>query len=198
MLRYGVPVVVGVVVVYGSAWARRKRHEREGKALHRKLLSAAQDDQGLCETLDGSLVVQDGALLGLWDLDRHMYAEVRLYRSGYASPCWWEMWVPHLVLDHCPVSPRHGPLQRTLQRFGLVKKEFDETLKANDETLHKLHARHAPGPHYYVAIVSTLPKNQGRGHCRELIGALNRAADLEGLPCLLECTRYRPRARTPM
>ena len=106
-----------------------------------------------------------------------MYAEVRLYRSGYAIPCWWEkMWAPHIVLDQ---------LQH-IEHNDAVKKAFGETL-------YKLHARHAPGPHYYVAIVSTLPKNQGQGHyselMRELLMTLNCAAHLDGLPCYLECTR---------
>ena len=77
--------------------------------------------------------------------------------------------------------------------MSLPSVEYIDTVKAFDETLYKLHARHAPGPHYYVAIVSTLPKNQGQGHyselMRELIMTLNCAAHLDGLPCYLECTR---------
>ena len=174
-MRYGVPVVVGIVVLWYSARARRRRHKREGEALYRKLLGTAQDG-GLCK-MDDAVVGRKGALLGLLDMKRHMYAEVRLYRSGYASPYWWEkMWAPHIVLDQ---------LQH-IEHNDAVKKAFGETL-------YKLHARHAPGPHYYVAIVSTLPKNQGQGHyselMRELLMTLNCAAHLDGLPCYLECTR---------
>ena len=168
MLRYGVPVVV--VLLY-SAWARRRRHEREGEALYRRLLGTAR-----LRKMDGAVFARYGSLFRLWDMKRHMYAEVRLYRSGYASPYWWEkMWAPHIVLDQ---------LQH-IEHNDAVKKAFGETL-------YKLHARHAPGPHYYVAIVSTLPKNQGQGHyselMRKLIMTLNCAAHLDGLPCYLECT----------
>ena len=167
MLRYGVPVVV--VLLWYSAWARRRRHEREGEALYRRLLGTAR-----LRKMDGAVFARYGSLFRLWDMKRHMYAEVRLYRSGYASPYWWEkMWAPHIVLEQ-------------LQHIDAVK-------KALDETLYKLHARHAPGPHYYVAIVSTLPINQGQGHyselMRKLIMTLNCAADLDGLPFYLECTR---------
>ena len=61
MLLYGVPAAAGAVVMWHSAWARRRRRQRE--TLYRKLLGSAKD------------------LVALWDTKRHTYAEGFTARS---------------------------------------------------------------------------------------------------------------------
>ncbi len=52
-----------------------------------------------------------------------------------------------------------------------------------------MQARHPEAPHYYLFIVGVEPSEQGRGHGRTLLAALNARADADGLPCYLETDR---------
>ena len=132
-----------------------------------------------------------GAVFGSIDGNGKLAAVniVRLHRSGYTSPGWWEkMWEMRILLEQMWSGSLPAVFANS-KRKSLQQHIDTRVKKVFDETLYKLHARYAPGPHYYVAIMSTLPENQGQGHCSKLMRALNRAADLDGLPCYLECTR---------
>ena len=55
-----------------------------------------------------------------------------------------------------------------------------------EEHMQGLHPTH---PHYYLFIIGVDPPQQGRGHGRALLEALNGRADGRGLPCYLETDR---------
>lgn len=48
---------------------------------------------------------------------------------------------------------------------------------------------HPAEPHHYLFIVGVEPSQQGRGHGRVMLEALNARADASGLPCYLETDR---------
>jgi ribosomal protein S18 acetylase RimI-like enzyme len=48
---------------------------------------------------------------------------------------------------------------------------------------------HPKDPHHYLFIVGVEPSQQGRGHGRAMLAALNARADASGLPCYLETDR---------
>jgi ribosomal protein S18 acetylase RimI-like enzyme len=50
-------------------------------------------------------------------------------------------------------------------------------------------ALHPTEPHHYLFILGVDPSEQGRGHGRAMVEALNARADAEGLPCYLETDR---------
>lgn len=50
-------------------------------------------------------------------------------------------------------------------------------------------ALHPTEPHHYLFILGVDPTEQGRGHGRAMIAALNARADADGLPCYLETDR---------
>jgi ribosomal protein S18 acetylase RimI-like enzyme len=134
----------------------------------------------------------EGAVLGSKDDEGEVAAinVVRVFRGGYAKQFWEFLWETRIVLGEMLAGtvPKvyMDSDQKTLRGHidARVKKMFDQTLL-------KLHAQHVPGPHYYVAVMATIPEKQGQGHCGKLMRAISRAADQDRLPCYLECTSER-------
>lgn len=79
-------------------------------------------------------------------------------------------------------APEDKALVKTL---GAGMKERAKHLK---ELIDSRHATHAPGVHYYVAIMATDPPSMGQGHCGRLMRVVSRMADAEGVPCYLEAS----------
>jgi GNAT superfamily N-acetyltransferase len=55
----------------------------------------------------------------------------------------------------------------------------------------RLHKRHVPGRHWYLATLGVDPARQGQGIGSALILPVLERADAEGLPCYLETERER-------
>lgn len=72
--------------------------------------------------------------------------------------------------------------------FKRINDTMETRGKLLDNVPNKLHAKHGPAPHhYYVTIMAVEPTQQGKGHCGRLMRALHRIADMEGVPCWLDC-----------
>lgn len=118
---------------------------------------------------------------------------VRVFRSGYRKSLGEKLLWDMRTVVRCFFA---GTLPRlyTDSAHKQASKYMDARVrKGIDVVMPKMHARNASGPHYYVAVMSTLPDKQGQGHCSKLMRAVSRAADMDGLPCYLECTGERNR-----
>ena len=115
---------------------------------------------------------------------------VRVFRRGYVKRWWEQFWDTRIALE----SMLTGTVPKVYMDSSQssLRGHIDARVKKMvDDTFVKLHAKHAPGPHYYVAVMATLPEKQGQGHCGKLMRAISRAADQDQLPCYLESTSER-------
>ena len=73
-----------------------------------------------------------------------------------------------------------------------LRKKIDPGLmkRANivGKVMHKMHKTHANGKHIYVNLMAVEPTEQEKGLCSQLMSAVSRAADIEGLPAYLEAS----------
>ncbi len=79
--------------------------------------------------------------------------------------------------------------RKRLVNPGLMKRA-DVMMKE----LERMHAAHAPADHLFVFVMATDPPAQGSGYCSQVMRAVERAADAEGLPAYLEAASERTRA----
>ena len=138
------------------------------------------------------LLPSEGCVLASRDAGAEISAVnvVRVFRNGYRKS--WGEWTWELrvcwgcffagTLPKVYTDSAHKQLSRYIEA---------RTRYATEVLMHQMHAKHAAGPHYYVAIMSTLPSKQGQGHCGKLMRAVSKAADIDGLPCYLECSGQR-------
>ena len=73
------------------------------------------------------------------------------------------------------------------------RKLIDKRLTAFDKAAKICHAKHAPGPHYYINLLGVDPAGQQAGLGSKLIRAVSQMADAKGVPCYLECAGKRVR-----
>ena len=109
------------------------------------------------------------------------------------SVCWWSPGGPRGTgLDvagslgyrraHAtPEALRHNPSIR-------------QRMRALEALRKKMHRQHAPGPHWCVHVVAVDPRCQGQGLSSALIRAVSYSADLQRVPCYLECAGEHARA----
>lgn len=67
-------------------------------------------------------------------------------------------------------------------RFGCARRRFEQCMAANG----RLHARCAPARHWYVQVLATSPKGQGKGLGTTLLESLRAMAAEDGRPVYLE------------
>lgn len=141
------------------------------------------------EVLRNAFYPSEGAVIGSRDAEGEVAAVnvVRLYRSGYVKHFGERLWDLRIILGELIAGTM--PAVYTDSKRKKLRKYLDaRTKEAVELLLPRLHIMHAPGPHYHVAIMATLPENQGQGHCSKVMRAINRAADADQLPCYLECS----------
>ena len=115
---------------------------------------------------------------------------MRVFRDNYLKSWWEPFWETRIAFEAMLTGTMPKVYMDSNQ--GCLRGHIDARVKQMVEiTMQKLHALHAPGPHIYVAVMATLPEKQGQGHCNRLMRAISRAADLDKLPCYLECTSER-------
>ena len=86
---------------------------------------------------------------------------VRLHRSGYTSPGWWEkMWEMRILLEQMWSGSLPAVFANS-KRKSLQQHIDTRVKKVFDETLYKLHARYAPGPHANALARLTHPAALG-------------------------------------
>jgi ribosomal protein S18 acetylase RimI-like enzyme len=118
---------------------------------------------------------------------------VRVFRSGYRKSLGEKLLWDLRTVVRCLFAGTMPKLYTDSAHKQLSKYVDARVKKGISVVMPKMHAKHASGPHYYVAVMSTLPDKQGQGHCSKLMRAVSRAADMDGLPCYLECTGERNR-----
>jgi ribosomal protein S18 acetylase RimI-like enzyme len=69
--------------------------------------------------------------------------------------------------------------------FRLGRRTVRRLMETADR-IQKAHARHAPGPHYYLEVIGVHPDHQGKGLGSRLMAPMLARADSERLPCYLE------------
>lgn len=118
---------------------------------------------------------------------------VRVFRSGYRKSLGEKLLWDLRTVARCLFAGTLPKLYTDSAHKQLSKYVDARVRKGIDVVMPKMHAKHASGPHYYVASMSTLPEKQGQGHCSKLMRAVSGAADMDGLPCYLECSGERNR-----
>mmetsp|Transcript_41002 Transcript_41002/g.60343 ORF Transcript_41002/g.60343 Transcript_41002/m.60343 type:complete len:291 (-) Transcript_41002:60-932(-) len=130
----------------------------------------------------------EGAVIGSRNAEGEISAVnvVRVYRSGYSKQLGERLWDFRTTLREMLAGTIPSLYTNSNQKS--LKTHVEARTDVLVETFARFHAQHAPGPHYYVALMAVLPDKQGQGHCSKLMRAINRAADTDQLPCYLECT----------
>jgi len=139
--------------------------------------------------LSNAIYPSEGAMIGSRDAEGEIAAVsfVRVYRSGYCKQLGERLWDLRITVGEIFAGTLPS-LYTDSNRTTLMNQVEARTKVATHEMMPKFHAQHASGPHYYVAIMATLPEKQGQGHCSNIMRAINRAADTDQLPCYLECS----------
>jgi len=84
------------------------------------------------------------------------------------------------LLSRSIPSPFHGKVE-------------SKRIKALGKKMEEMHTTHAPAAHMYVCAVAVDTKAQGKGLGGAMMRAVSRMADVEGIPCYLECSGSRNR-----
>lgn len=82
-------------------------------------------------------------------------------------------------------SVRGGAFDIITVWFRLGRHTVRRLMETADR-IQKAHARHAPGPHYYLEVIGVHPDHQGMGLGSRLMAPMLARADSERLPCYLE------------
>ena len=145
-----------------------------------------------CALKTNAIYPAEGAVLGSEDNEGELAAVnvVRVFRGNYLKSLWEPFWETRIAFEAMLTGTMPKVYMDSNQ--GCLRGHIDARVKQMvDVTMQKLHCLHAPGPHIYVAVMATSPEKQGKGHCSRLMRAISRAADLDKLPCYLECTSER-------
>jgi ribosomal protein S18 acetylase RimI-like enzyme len=75
-------------------------------------------------------------------------------------------------------------------KWTKAQKDFmnGKKMAALDAVLGKVHKKHASDGHIYLQVLAVDPEAQGSGLGRKMLVALNKYADVMGLPLYLECS----------
>jgi hypothetical protein len=93
------------------------------------------------------------------------------------------LWEPPSGAGPEPVAPLIGDGLRVLGAAGPARAWAMARFFRFSLTLHH---RHAPGPHWYLALVAVHPRRQGTGLAGALLRPVLSAIEARGLPCYLE------------
>ena len=88
---------------------------------------------------------------------------------------------------------RYAVTHKEVPAYMKNRKLIDKRMAAFDKQLATRHAKHAPGPHYYVSMLGVDPACQDDKIGSKLIRAVSQMADAKGVPCYLECSGTRVR-----